>query len=1301
MSRSTYTVTGRITRKDTHAGVLGLHVEAWDDTGEPTGPTPCHCVPSDGEEVAHVHIDVSVSRDKPLGRDLTNQDGSFTIRYCPPEDECEKCPRPYLKVRDRDCRLIYDGCADRRCCEPGTYQVVINVALAPETLYWHLSRPLSWQPDTKPLIGRHVFDEIQQAIELLGDQLPAAALRLAVCATPAIDVFGHLLDDAWAALQGDLAAASRYRDVLKALCAAQSGCCHEPLAYQAEVEALFREASERECPPDKCANPKACEQPPPCEPVCDVCTCDPPLIAKEKAVLLLMAALHIACNKPDTAKRFVLALLDQLCRFEMLGALHRASVKAVLGDQPSRTHVRDLLEFLCSTCAPCGSRDERDDACPVRRPLACCDTCLDEHLARCLREAIAAWRCIECYCIGEVRPPRACHGEEIVIVGRGFGEQAGSVVFRQKDGVEGGPHGQIRSWCDDRITVVVPAGAGCGLWLLLAPETVEICDHFLQYRRTGCIEKAFEGTSVEILQFGVKGHHHGECLEPGEPLLIRWKTCAADHVTIELRNLDTDAVIACLDPADQSGHWEFTATNFTSTVHLRAEITATGQCEPRTASRRVDFVIQKQPNLTVQGLEVTQAVQYYRANQHMTDPADRGPDNSLRLVINKTAWVRTYLRSGQDPGFDNGQLAGVNGTLRVERRVGGIWNPVAILSPQNGPVVAEDAFATYNAERGDINSTLNFVVPAHMMSGLLRLTVNVASAFPQCPGNTASGSTQVDVNLRQTLSAAFITIGYNGPDNAGTGTLNLPAPTLAQCLAETGWAMTTYPLSGTPNVRLAGTFTTNTPLNDARSCPGCCSPNWTTLLARVAALVALDQAANPGATWVYYGIISPNIPVNVPGCNGVATGGLAGRPITYAHEIGHQLGLPHARCGNTGAGNPAYPVYEPYDLPVDPPGTTNWTMASIGEYGLDINNGDIANPNNAEDFMSYCGPRWISIFTHTFLVNVAGLAPQAIPTGSSAGSTRVISDEEPRFEADEMSIKPLIHVLGTIDLDGNVEVSSVARIETRYLRGSGRQTGYIAQLLEADGRIIAQDNVYGYPFDGGKSRQTRDCTCGECEEPQPLQFKAMLNDVSAGACVRIVKRGKVVWERRAPANSPVLRNVTAEVDMEDNLKLNWQLDVEAKDQAEVWARWSNDDGRTWHALTAGQKGTSVIIAREQLPSGNVRIQILAHDGFHTVSAETETMELPPKPPALAILYPGPSARVYAEKQIHLVGNASSFHGSSLSGEQLTWYIDDNLVANGFDTWVDNPGPGRHELRFQVKEGEQLATAHTQFEVTSS
>lgn len=1272
MSRSTYIINGGITRTDTNAGVHGLYVEAWDD---------------------------DLRCDTFLGTDLTNEDGAFSIRFCLADldDCCDACPRVYLKVRDRDCRVIYDGCLDRLCCEPGTPHT-INVALPPETLWWHFSSPLSWRHIGGPLVPPNVFDEIDEAVDLLvsrGTPASVADVRLAVCATPSIEVFDRVLDDAWATLQGDLAAAARYHDVLKALCAAQNGCCRDHTPFESEVEAIFRTSCPDDESPEKCRESKPCVEPLPCgEEACACgCSCDPALISNDKAILLLMAALHVSCGNIETAKRYVLTLLDQLCRFEMLGALHRASVRAVLGDKASLTHVRDLFEFLCSSCAPADLRT----ACPVHHPLNCCDTCLDERLVRCLRQAVETWCQIDCYCVTAVKPPRACPGEEIVIVGKGFGDEPGRVVFRQTGGVQAGPEVKARTWCDDRITVVVPQGAGCGLWLLLPYETANICGRFLQYRRTGCIQKNFEGTAPEILRFGVKGHADGECLEPGVPLRIRWKTCAADRVRVEVLNVDSGAVLASLDPADASGHWDFNATNFNSTVRLRVRITVTGKCQPSKVSRQINFVVQRRPNLSVQGLEVTQAIQFYRADQHMTDAADRGPDNSLRLIANKTAWVRTYLRSGQDPSFENGRVTGVDGTLTVERRVGGVWSTVAAIASQNGPVVAEDSFAGYDAERGNINSTLNFVVPAAVMTGLLRFRVQVASPF-QCPGNAASGSTQVDVNLRQTLNAAFITIGYDGPDDAGTGTLNLPAPTLAQCQDETSWAMTTYPVSGAPNVRLGGTFTTTTPLNDPRSGPGECSPNWGPLLLRVAQAVALDQAANPGAQSVYYGIINGGIPVEVPGCSsGDATGGLQGAPVTYAHEMGHQFGLPHARCGNAGGGNAAYPVYEPYDLPVDPPGTTDWTMASIGEYGLDINNGAIANPNNFEDFMSYCGPRWISLYTHTFMLNLAGLSPQVIPTGSGAGSARVIRDEDRRFERDETVIEPLIHMLGTIDLDGNVDVVSVARIETRYLRGRGWQTGYVAQLLDGDGRILAQDNVYSYPSEGGKSGRGGDCGCSEPGEKQPILFKAMLKDVAPGASLRIVKRGETVWERRGSEQPPSLTRASAALDQEGRLKLDWKV-AGSYDQIEVWARWSNDDGRTWHALTVGQKGTSVTIDPEQLPSGEVTFQLLANDGFHTVTATTGTVRLPSKPPAVAILYPRPSSPVYAERELHLFGTATSFTGSRIDEEQAAWYIDDELVGNGYDVWVPNPGKGRHEVRLQVTDEDEAGSASTVIDV---
>jgi hypothetical protein len=1314
--RGAYIITGRITRRDTNEGVHGLHVEAWDEDRR--------C-------------------DDCLGSDLTNRDGSFRIEFREEDfsEPFEGRPEVYLKIRDRDLRLIFDTRADKCRCELGK-AAELNLSLVPDTLWWHLSRPVSWEKPVEPLVPADIIDEIEEAVELLvpvGAPGHLARLKAVLCAVPLIEVFDQVLDDAWSTLRGDLEAAARYRDIVEALCSVVACTCCETAGYVEELDHIFdQEWRDQPSEDSPCVPPGCCpedhgrdckcgkehdpgckcgkEHDPGCkcgkrdDPDCGCgkehgttpcCPCKEAVIPDDKVVILVMAALQLSCGHAGTAKTYTKAILDQICRFELLGALHRSGSRALCGDTRAREHFGDLVEFIGMTC---GTEDKTRPAFPNRHPLCCCGACLDDKLERCLRDAVRAWSEIRCYTVSELRPPRACPGDELVICGDCFGDSAGTVVFRQKGGFGPGPVVSPESWCDNRITVIVPEGAGCGLALRLPADTVRVCDRFLEYRPQGCMEADFEGTSPEILKFSVKGRVHGDCLEPGEPLQIRWNTCAVDRVVVSIIDERSGAVIAERDPAEARGRWDFTATNFTTTTRLRVQITAEGRCQPPVVEQHLSLVFQRQPDLTVDGTEITQAIQYYRAAQHLTDPADRGPDNSLRLVTNKTAWIRAYLRSGQDPGFDGGQLEGVDGSLTVERRVGGVWSVVANIASQNGPVTAQDSFATYDAERGNIDNSLNFVVPPNVMTGLLRFTINVSSNLPQCPGNQASAQLTADVNLTQTLNAAFITIAYNGVDAAGTGMLNLPAPNLAQCQAETSWAMTTYPVSGNANVRIAGTFTTTTPLNDPRSCPGCCSPNWQPLLQQVANLVAADQAANPGGIWVYYGIVAAGIPVNVPGCNGWgATGGLAGRPPTYAHEIGHQFGLPHARCGNAGTGNPNYPVYEPYDLPVDPPGTTNWTMASIGEYGLDINNGNIANPNTAEDFMSYCSPRWISLFTYNFLVNAPGLVPQVIPTGGGGASERIIRDTDPGFQRPSDRIEPLVHMLGRIDDNGNVEVSSVARLETRYLVGNGVETNYIAQLVADDDRIIAQDQLYRYDTEGsgcGKDDGCHGC-CGDHEGERTFLFKAMLEDREPGERLRIVRRGEVVWERVRPSRPPTLTRARAELDEGGNLRLRWTLRTYTELPEDIWIRWSDDDGQTWRALTVGIRGNTAEIVRDQLPSGRLRFQVLAHDGFHTVSATTGSVEMPVRPPTVTILYPQDGDQVYAERLLHLWGTATSDTGEDLTEEQFTWLVDDSEVGRGRDIWVDNPGTGRHEVRLEVGDQAGTGAATSAIEVGSA
>src|ERR687885_750189 len=70
----------------------------------------------------------------------------------------------------------------------------------------------------------------------------------------------------------------------------------------------------------------------------------------------------------------------------------------------------------------------------------------------------------------------------------------------------------------------------------------------------------------------------------------------------------------------------------------------------------------------IHGVEVTQAIQYYAAEEHLARASGRVPDNAIRLVARKPAWVHVYVRSA--PGQEN--VPNVTGELEILRRYAGL-----------------------------------------------------------------------------------------------------------------------------------------------------------------------------------------------------------------------------------------------------------------------------------------------------------------------------------------------------------------------------------------------------------------------------------------------------------------------------------------------------------------------------------------------------------------------------------------------------------------------------------------------------
>ncbi len=682
----------------------------------------------------------------------------------------------------------------------------------------------------------------------------------------------------------------------------------------------------------------------------------------------------------------------------------------------------------------------------------------------------------------------------------------------------------------------------------------------------------------------------------------------------------------------------------------------------------------------IHGVEVTQAVQYYESARHLTDPTDRQPDNSVTLIASKPAWVRVYVRSG----WSSGDIPGVTGTITVRRRaLGFLWQNVGTLSPQAPGTVTARVNPPYATERGTLGYTLNFIIPASMMCGNLRLDVHITSPG----GRVADRQVYVDATLRQTLRLAGIMVGYNGPTSAAPGApnLTLAAPTLANLQTTSAWTLLTFPIQSSATYRTAGTVTWNLPLTDPPSCPGCCSPNWVALNTAVQAV----RIADGNRTDVlYYGLMANGIPMGpIIGCNsgGVSTGSIADG-VTMAHELGHACGRPHSPCGTPG--DAAYPAYEPYD----PAGTPT---ASTGEYGIDISNGAVKSPAMFKDFMSYCGPRWVSLFVYGRLTNNAALDPVRVCVDRPWWRDEILYERqlipekwlpnpppEPPWLERVVSLQPLISIIGVLRGPDDLQVQSVFRLDAQSEVSNGRALDMRAELVNAEGRVVASGNVYSLR----SHAQGGGCGCndgGDEVESYPRLVQAFVPDVEAGALLRIQRAGKPVWSRAASERKPKVGPATARL-TKGKLHLSWSVEVSGEQEPECWVQWSTGRGGIWHALGAGLRGKSAVLDAGALPPGAVAVRLLVSDGFLTVISPSLNVRVPRRPPEVSILGPREGQTFISQSPMRLWSAATDARGEPVPDEAARWAIDDKEIATGLDAFVEAPKPGNHRATLTVK-----------------
>lgn len=698
----------------------------------------------------------------------------------------------------------------------------------------------------------------------------------------------------------------------------------------------------------------------------------------------------------------------------------------------------------------------------------------------------------------------------------------------------------------------------------------------------------------------------------------------------------------------------------------------------------------RRPDVHVDGVEVTQAIQYYDASRHLADPSQQGADNSVRLVVNKPAYVRVYVRSGLR------SFGPASGTLEIQRRGRfGPYQTVATLAPQPPGELMALTDPPYELERGEqrqfpsptIPGSLNFAVPASMMFGSLMFRATVSEGrtsgglFGRGPSDTRD--VHVDVDLRQTLRLRAIMVGYSGPKSStDPSPLFLSPPNYPADLLETAkLTLLMYPVQSAADYSSAGWVTCDRPLDDA---PGC-SPNWDALVAK---LVAQKVADGNRSDVIYYGLLPLHIPFRAPhdgvGCerSEMSAGRVDGdsRPNwptwggnVMAHQVGHECGLLHAPgVDNFGAVDPNYPAYPPYD-PIGVP------KGSIGEYGLIIGSNVWVLLPRAKDIMGsvgFGGDTWLSLYHYGRLLENPKLAPVYTGglTAAQAGlGLKYGQDAGPKP-------KPMISIIGLMRSERDLEVTSVMRLETRAAPFSARASGLTAELRDERGAAIAQAPLHMLTSRGDEGG----CRChadGVGPNRFPCVVQALLPDGGRGARLVIGDTERDLWVCAAREKGPRIARFDASLD-DNRLVVRWKVEAEAV-VAEVWLQWSADLGETWNALATGLAGDHAVFDGSDLPAGTVTLRLLASDGFDTEVSGHVSVQLPDRPPAVHILTPGDGEVLRPGGTLRLWG-AATVNGRPAGGAgEARWLLDGEPVAEGLDALVRTPRAGEHILELVV------------------
>jgi hypothetical protein len=312
-----------------------------------------------------------------------------------------------------------------------------------------------------------------------------------------------------------------------------------------------------------------------------------------------------------------------------------------------------------------------------------------------------------------------------------------------------------------------------------------------------------------------------------------------------------------------------------------------------------------QPSLSIIGVEITQAIQYFQSSL--------GGDNTAPLVENKETLVRVYIDSGLNPAINNGEVPNVTGSLTLNGSTNATLNPIGLFT----------AKLISNVDASVFTDTLNFIIPASMCNGLLNLIVQ-ASVGASVSNPTSSSISFRKVNKRQILMVRIQSGAIGAPSITDYIIAVNRLPLIYPLPTDAANAIAFFVSPGSQVINNTHNLNTEDGMSDL--------------------LDDVDDIQDEfDSSFKAFGMVSNTVSMKRFGtstdCSAIGWNFIM---ESIGHELGHLYGLDHAPCGTPGN----YPDNTDDDF-VPPNG-------SIGNTGVDVV-GRAAFSSATSDFMSYCG----------------------------------------------------------------------------------------------------------------------------------------------------------------------------------------------------------------------------------------------------------------------------------------------------------------------------------------------------------